>query len=88
MVGCVSSKHHRTNTNIPSVQPVPVEFEDLDLNEDGDVSVSEVKKFNEMSRQSSPAVETRSPTIITVSILGATLLMCLLCAIMKCKKSE
>lgn len=82
--GCISSRPDNANINIAQ----QVEFQDLDLNEDGDVSVNEVKKFNEMQSSSSNLIESKAPAIITICILSATLLMCLVCAIMKCKKSE
>ena len=85
LYGCITPQRSNMELKPPVKQ---VEFKDLDLNEDGDVSVSEVKKFNEMSSYSANVVETKSPVIITVCILLATLLMCLLSAIIKCKKSE
>ena len=87
---CMSSPLiNKKNTSNPVVvQNEDIEFEDIDLNEDGNISRQEVKVFNKSSKTQSAAYETSAPIWVTVGIISLTLVMCLVSALIKCNKSE
>ncbi len=88
--GCMSSPviNQKNSPNPIVVERGDVKFEDIDLDEDGDISRAEVKVFNESTKKQSAAYETSAPIWITVGIISLTLLMCLVSALIKCNKSE
>ena len=88
--GCVSTPllNQKSSPNPIIVERQDVEFEDIDLDEDGDISRAEVKAFNQSAKSQSPVYEQSAPIWITVGIISLTLLMCISSALIKCNKSE
>jgi hypothetical protein len=86
--GCYSSLVNKGKvSNPPSVSMVHVpDFEDMDRNQDGNLSK---KEFNEMSsylESSSYSVE--GPILVMCVISVSTLIMCVGSAWLKCNKAE
>tara|TARA_Y100000994_G_C15270827_1_gene266980 strand:+ start:29 stop:334 length:306 start_codon:yes stop_codon:yes gene_type:complete len=88
--GCMSGSiiNKKNDSNPIVIQKEDIEFEDIDLNEDGDISRQEVKVFNKSNKTQSAAYETSAPIWVTVGIISLTLVMCLVSALIKCNKSE
>jgi hypothetical protein len=82
-----------TATRIKSVNSPPpsfvhIKFEDIDLNEDGNITSTEVSTFSERESLRRPKPEISAPIWATIGIAGTTLVMCVLSALIRCSKSE
>ena len=75
-----------------SVTPRPViediTFEKIDLNEDGDITKTEVDQFSSNISSRSVGPELSLPIWATVGIVILTLIMCVVSTFMRCNKSE
>ena len=85
--GCMTKSFKNSKIN-PSPDYSELSFETLDLNEDGNISKTEVKNFSEKAIIDSSKPEVSAPIWATIGIVVLTLIMCLLSAIIKCNKSE
>jgi len=65
-----------------------VTFEDIDLNEDGEITNTEVRNFSEKAAIESSEPQVTAPIWATIGIVVLTLVMCALSAVIKCNKSE
>lgn len=88
--GCMSSKtFDKRHTSFP---PAPlyseVTFEDIDLNEDGNITEAEVKNFSNIASSESVGPNISPAIWATIGIVVLTLIMCIISAIIKCNKSE
>ena len=85
--GCVSSKTFERQVNNPPTYS-QVTFDDIDLNEDGNITETEVRNFSQIASSESVG-PTIGPAIwATIGIVVLTLIMCIISAIVKCNKSE
>ena len=85
----MSSKTFKHSRNPPSPPTFSeVTFEDIDLNEDGNISKTEVKNFSEKAAAESLSPQISAPIWATIGIVVLTLVMCVLSAVIKCNKSE
>jgi len=85
--GCVSSKVFDGGSNQVLQNYSEISFEDIDLNEDGNITSAEVSTFNKNSpRSSSTAVS--APIWTTIAIIALTLIMCAASALIRCNRSE
>jgi len=85
--GCMSKYIAEKDINQPAIAHVDLTFEDLDLNEDGNVSAVEVKNFNEKIKVQSTR-QVSGPIWVMFGIVAATVTMCVISALIKCNKSE
>ena len=89
LAGCMSpSRMVRHSPAPPIKQFTPIDFKDLDADNDGDISKKEIKEFNDKSSAEINSLETYAPIWTTVGIIALTMIMCSLAAVFKCKKSE
>lgn len=88
--GCVSTPliDQKNSSNPITIERRDVEFEDIDLDEDGNISRAEVEVFSQSAKNQSSLYEQSAPIWITVGIISLTLLMCVSSALIKCNKSE
>lgn len=82
---CISTKN---KANPVMVKQEAVQFENIDLDSDGEISKKEIDVFNKFSLNKNSTYETKAPIWITVGIIFLTLLMCLVSSWVKCSKSE
>ena len=87
--GCLSSYKTLNNPSAVSPSEIEITFENLDLNQDGNVSEIEVANFNELSNSNkSGAYQVYGPAWVMLGIVVATVSMCAMSALIKCNKSE
>lgn len=91
MTGCMSSPvlNNGSARNLgPSTQVYDIEFDDIDINQDGNISQSEIKVLREKVNSKTSKYETSTPMWTTIGIILLTLVMCITSALVRCNKSE
>lgn len=84
--GCVSMPKPKAIVSSPVVEQIT--FDEIDLNEDGDITETEVKQFNKNISALSNQPQLSLPIWATAGIILLTLVMCAVSTFMRCNKSE
>lgn len=87
---CMSRSTAPRNTFAPTeLKHVEVTFDDLDIDEDGNVTKAEIKNYNKtMNLKPSFGQNISAPVWATIGIAASTLVMCLVSTLVRCNKSE
>ena len=85
--GCISSRVFNGEPNQALQNYSEISFDDIDLDEDGNITSTEVNAFNKNSTRSSSTVIS-APIWTTIAIISLTLIMCAVSSVIRCNRSE
>ena len=82
----ISWDHGASEPHPNAVVVEPVEFEKIDLNDDGNISKKEVERYNKIKSDQTPEQDLITPVKAIVGIILLTLIVCLAVAVRYKKK--